>query len=153
MFAQRPTYVVRSQRTIPEWRSSFGVIGVTVNALPIAHSKNTETITAAAVAVCRGTMDIAPADPVEGILSAQLMAANEASVAMYSKGWAQPPEYFQARTGAGAPELIIRVWRQNGASAVTAALFPNCPSCQSAAWVRACGVGQIRTMFSPIPPR
>jgi hypothetical protein len=101
MFAQRPMYVVRSQRKIPEWRSSFGVIGVTVNALPIAHSKNTETITAAAVAVCRGTMDIAPADPVEGILIAQLMAANEASVAMYSKGWAQPPEYFQARTGGG----------------------------------------------------
>ena len=43
-------------------------------------------------------MDIAPADPVEGILIAQLMAANEASLAMYSKGWAQPPEYFQART-------------------------------------------------------
>jgi hypothetical protein len=85
MFAQRPTYVVRSQRTIPGWRSSFGVIGVTVNAPPIAHSKNTETITAAAVAVCRGTMDIAPADSVEGILIAQLMAANEASVAMYTK--------------------------------------------------------------------
>jgi len=43
-------------------------------------------------------MDIAPADPVEGILIAQLMAANEASLAMYSKAWAQPPEYFQART-------------------------------------------------------
>src|SRR4029079_17597969 len=52
----------------------------------------------AAVAVCRGTMDIAPADPVEGILIAQLMAANEAALAMYQKGWAQPPEYFQART-------------------------------------------------------
>jgi hypothetical protein len=71
---------------------------LTINALPIAHSKNKETITAAAVAVCLGTMDIAPADPVEGILIAQLMAANEASLAMYSKGWAQPPEYFQART-------------------------------------------------------
>src|SRR3954447_19578355 len=42
-------------------------------------------------------MDIAPADPVEGILIAQLMAANEASLA-YSKAWAQPPEYFLART-------------------------------------------------------
>jgi hypothetical protein len=35
---------------------------------------------------------------VEGILIAQLMAANEASLAMYSKAWAQPPEYFLART-------------------------------------------------------
>jgi hypothetical protein len=49
-------------------------------------------------------MDIAPADPVEGILIAQLMAANEASLAMYSKGWAQPPEYFQARTGGGGSQ-------------------------------------------------
>ena len=58
---------------------------LTINALPIAHSKNKETITTAAIAVCRGTMDIAPTDPVEGILIAQLMAANEASLAMYSK--------------------------------------------------------------------
>jgi hypothetical protein len=79
-----------------EWNRRLN--DLTVNALPIAHSKNRETITTAAVAVCRGTMDIAPADPVEGILIAQLMAANEASLAMYSKGWAQPAEYFQART-------------------------------------------------------
>ena len=26
------------------------------------------------------------------------MAANEASLAMYRKGWSQPPEYFEART-------------------------------------------------------
>jgi hypothetical protein len=42
--------------------------------------------------------DMAPADPIEGILIAQLMAANEAALAMYQKGWAQPPEYFEART-------------------------------------------------------
>src|SRR5882724_636458 len=79
-----------------EWNRRLN--DLTINALPIAHSKNKEAITIAAVAVCRGTMDIAPADPVEGILIAQLMAANEAALAMYSKGWAQPPEYFQART-------------------------------------------------------
>lgn len=79
-----------------EWNRRLN--DLTINALPIAHSKNKEAITTAAVAVCRGTMDIAPADPVEGILIAQLMAANEASLAMYSKAWAQPPEYFQART-------------------------------------------------------
>ncbi len=43
-------------------------------------------------------MDIAPADPIEGILIAQLMAANEASLCMYRKGWDQPPEHFEART-------------------------------------------------------
>jgi len=26
------------------------------------------------------------------------MAANEASLSMYRRGWAQPPEYFEART-------------------------------------------------------
>ena len=43
-------------------------------------------------------VDMAPADPIEGILIGQIVAANEASLAMYKKGWAQPPEYFQART-------------------------------------------------------
>jgi hypothetical protein len=79
-----------------EWNKRLN--DLTINALPIAHSNKKEAITRAAVALCRGTMDIAPADPVEGILIAQLMAANEAALAMYTKGWAQPPEYFQART-------------------------------------------------------
>ncbi|MBA3727474.1 MAG: hypothetical protein H0W86_13835, partial [Armatimonadetes bacterium] len=79
-----------------EWNKRLNVL--TISALPIAHSKNKEAITRAAVALCRGTIDIGPADPVEGILIAQLMAANEASLAMYTKGWAQPPEYFEART-------------------------------------------------------
>jgi len=43
-------------------------------------------------------VDMAPADPIEGILIGQLMAASEASLAMYKKGWAQPPEYFAAAT-------------------------------------------------------
>jgi len=55
-----------------------------------------------AKAECRGVLqgisDVNPADPVEGILIGQIMAANEASLAMYRKGWAQPPEYFTART-------------------------------------------------------
>ena len=43
-------------------------------------------------------VDIAPTDPIEGILVAQLMAANDAALSMYRRGWAQPPEYFTART-------------------------------------------------------
>ena len=89
-----------------EWNRRLN--DLTINALPIAHSKNKEAITTAAVAVCRGTMDIAPADPVEGILIAQLMAANEASLAMYSKAWAQPPEYFRG------PNEIPAACRQGG---------------------------------------
>jgi hypothetical protein len=67
------------------------------NSLPIDHS-NRETSNEATKAVCQATADIAPADPIEGILIAQLMAANEAALSMYRKGWSQPPEYFQART-------------------------------------------------------
>jgi hypothetical protein len=66
-------------------------------ALPINHS-DAKARNEAITAVCQAMVDIAPADPVEGILIAQLMAANEAALAMYRKGWAQPPEYFQART-------------------------------------------------------
>jgi hypothetical protein len=79
-----------------EWNDRLNHL--TFNALPIAHSKNEESITAACEAVSYGAMDIAPADPVEGILIAQLMAANEAALAMYQKGWGQPPEFFEART-------------------------------------------------------
>jgi hypothetical protein len=73
------------------------LINLVGSSLPIDHSDR-ETSKEAIQAVCRAAVDIAPDDPIEGILIAQLMAANEASLAMYRKGWAQPPEYFQART-------------------------------------------------------
>ncbi len=73
------------------------LVNLVSNSLPIDHS-NRGLANEASKAVCQATADIAPIDPTEGILIAQLMAANEASLAMYRKGWAQPPEYFQART-------------------------------------------------------
>ncbi len=73
------------------------LVNLVGNSLPVDHS-NRETSKEAIKAVCQATADIAPADPIEGILIAQLMAANEAALAMYRKGWAQPPEYFTART-------------------------------------------------------
>jgi hypothetical protein len=79
-----------------EWNDRLS--NLTVNALPIAHSKSTQSLTEACLAVSYGVMDMAPVDPVEGILIAQLMVANEAALAMYRKAWAQPPEYFEART-------------------------------------------------------
>ncbi|MGZ5872978.1 MAG: hypothetical protein ACXWKP_12810 [Bradyrhizobium sp.] len=79
-----------------EWNDRLS--NLTLNALPMAHSKNNDTIAKACLAVSYGVMDMAPADPVEGILIAQLMAANEAALAMYQKGWGQPPEFFEART-------------------------------------------------------
>jgi hypothetical protein len=79
-----------------EWNDRLS--NLTANALPVAHSKNNDSITEACLAVSYGVMDMAPADPVEGILIAQLIAANEAALAMYQKGWGQPPEFFEART-------------------------------------------------------
>src|SRR5215216_8004585 len=64
--------------------------------LPIKHS-DCDASNKAITAICQAMADMAPADPIEGILIAQLMAANEAALAMYQKGWAQPPEYFEAR--------------------------------------------------------
>ena len=79
-----------------EWNDRLS--DLTVNALLIAYSKNKDAITKACLAVAYGAVDMAPADPVEGILIAQLMVANEAALAMYQKGWSQPPEFFAART-------------------------------------------------------
>jgi hypothetical protein len=73
------------------------LISLVSNSLPLDHS-NREASNEATKAVCQATADIEPADPIEGILIAQLMAANEASLSMYRKGWSQPPEYFEART-------------------------------------------------------
>jgi hypothetical protein len=78
-----------------EW--NLRLLNLVGGSLPIDHSDR-ETSKEAIKAVIQATADIAPADPIEGILIAQLMAANEASLAMYRKGWSQPPEYFQART-------------------------------------------------------
>jgi hypothetical protein len=59
---------------------------------------NRDSALEANLAVWRGIIDVAPADPIEGMLIAQLMAANEAALCMYRRGWDQPPEYFEART-------------------------------------------------------
>ncbi|QDM17233.1 hypothetical protein FNL55_15470 [Tardiphaga sp. vice352] len=70
---------------------------LTVGASPYASTGGANA-EASSTALCRAMASLAPADPVEGIIIAQLLAANEASLMLYRKGWAQPPEYFQART-------------------------------------------------------
>jgi len=55
-----------------EWNNRLS--NLTINALPIAYSNNKDAITEACLAVSYGVMDLAPADPIEGILIAQLMA-------------------------------------------------------------------------------
>ena len=75
-----------------EW--NMRLLNLVDSSLPINAKASNEAIKA----ICQATADIAPADPVEGILIAQLMAANEASLALYRKGWQNVPEYFDAGT-------------------------------------------------------
>ena len=42
-------------------------------------------------------MDVKPTDPVEGMLTSQMIVAHEAALDMYRRAWAQPPEHFEAR--------------------------------------------------------
>jgi hypothetical protein len=81
-----------------EWNDRLNLL--TVNALPIAHSKNTQSITEACFAVSYGMMDMKPDDPIEGMLIAQLIAANDAALDMYQRGWrnVNVPEYFEGGT-------------------------------------------------------
>jgi hypothetical protein len=51
----------------------------------------------ATTATFSGMIEMNPADPLEGILIGQIIAANEASLSAYRRAWAQPSEYFDAR--------------------------------------------------------
>ena len=81
-----------------EWNNYLS--NLVVSALPITASGVTKQTMAAAKAVSYCTMDMKPDDPVEGILIAQLMAANEAALTLYRKGWrnVNVPEYFEGGT-------------------------------------------------------
>jgi hypothetical protein len=78
-----------------DWNQRLG--NLVASALPIDQSGGEEGLKASR-AVYHAMIDMKPDDPIEGMLIGQLMAANEAALAMYRKGWAQPPEYFLART-------------------------------------------------------
>ena len=67
--------------------------------LALPFDQNDEaTAIKATTALYSGMIDMKPDDPIEGIIISQLMVANQASLAMYRKAWAQPAEYFAART-------------------------------------------------------
>ena len=66
-------------------------------ALPVKHS-DIDASNEAITATCQAMVDMKPDDPIEGMLIAQLMAAHEAALALYRKGWQNVPEYFEAGT-------------------------------------------------------
>ena len=57
------------------------------------HASDKEAATAAICALA----DMKPADPIEGILIGQIIAANEAAMSAYRRAWALSSEYFEAR--------------------------------------------------------
>lgn len=75
------------------WNSHF--LGKLVAALPNGMSRDTngEII----LAVVAGQVDIKPSDPVEAMLSGQMIAANEAALDMYRRAWIND-QSFDVRT-------------------------------------------------------
>ena len=90
-----------------EWKSLGGgdrgqwnkrLSDLVIRALPI-DQRNAKAVSQAGSAVAAGVVDMKPADPVEGILIAQLVTANEAALSLYQRAWACPADhYFEAHT-------------------------------------------------------
>src|SRR5258705_12204606 len=68
-----------------EW--NMRLARIVARALPIDQT-NSEENNKASTAVFAAMVDLGPPDPIGGILVAQLMAANEATLSMYRPGWA-----------------------------------------------------------------
>jgi hypothetical protein len=71
---------------------------IQTNVLSALPKRANEDLGKVGTAVFSGMIDIDPADPIEGMLVSQLVVAHEAALSMYQRAWAQPPEYFEART-------------------------------------------------------
>lgn len=72
------------------------ILNATVNAVR-SNGTRPEDLSLKIDALVSGMLSIRPADPVEGIIVSQLMAANQASLSMYQRAWDQPPENFEVR--------------------------------------------------------
>ena len=90
-----------------EWKALGGadhdqwndrLLNLVTRALPV-DQHNADAVSRAGAAVAAGTVDMNPADPIEGILIGQLVVANEAALSMYKRAWAcSPDHYFEAHT-------------------------------------------------------
>ena len=68
-----------------------------VSALPGVKAGDKKNAGEIGSAVISGQMDIRPTDPIEGMLTSQMIVAHEAALDMYRRAWLQPPEHFEAR--------------------------------------------------------
>jgi hypothetical protein len=73
------------------------IMRMVLSAMPMDYQNKMEA-GKVGTAVFSGMLDLKAEDPIEGMLIAQLVIAHEGAMAMYQKAWAQPSEYFEART-------------------------------------------------------
>jgi hypothetical protein len=76
---------------------NFRQMQLILSALPGASARDKKSAGDVGSAVISGLMDVKPADPVEGMLTSQMVVAHEAALDMYRRAWLQPPEHFEAR--------------------------------------------------------
>jgi hypothetical protein len=76
---------------------NFRQMRLVMSALPGVNTGDKKNAGEVGSAVISGQMDIKPTDPIEGMLSSQMIVAHEAALDMFRRAWAQPPEYFDAR--------------------------------------------------------
>ena len=76
---------------------NFRQMQLILSALPGASARDKKSAGEIGSAVVSGLMDVKPNDPIEGMLTSQMVVAHEAALDMYRRAWSQPPEYFDAR--------------------------------------------------------
>jgi hypothetical protein len=79
-----------------QWNERISTL--VMRALPV-DLKNAEAVSDAGSAVMAGVADVKPADPIEGVLTSQIVTANEAALEFYRRGWINTAAgYFDAGT-------------------------------------------------------
>jgi hypothetical protein len=78
-----------------EWNGRLSIL--IAQAMPVDQN-NVAARNEAATAALSGLADINPADPIEAMLIAQMVVANEAALALYRRAWLNMPNYFEAGT-------------------------------------------------------
>jgi hypothetical protein len=76
---------------------NFRQMRLVMSALPGVNSADKKTAGEVGSAVISGVMDVKPTDPIEGMLTSQMVVAHEAALEMYRRAWSQPPDFFDAR--------------------------------------------------------
>jgi hypothetical protein len=78
-----------------EWNGRLS--NLIAQAMPVDRN-NVAACNEAATAAISGLVDIKPADPIEAMLIAQMIVANEAALGLYRRAWLNTPDYFEAAT-------------------------------------------------------